>query len=328
MDPKGIRIVFMGTPEFAVESLKALVEGGYSIVAVITAPDKPSGRGQKIAESPVKQYAREKGIEVLQPEKLKNPEFLSALATLKADLQIVVAFRMLPEAVWSMPPLGTFNLHASLLPQYRGAAPLNRAIMNGEQTTGITTFLLSHEIDTGRILFREETPIASHETVGDLHDRLMVAGSKLVLKTVDALVTGSVIPLDQEEVLSGTQDIRHAPKLFRDDIKIDWSKPVEAVRNHIRGLSPYPAAWTTLVNRLTSEKLELKVYYAEISEGTPDTPGTLRSDGKNYIKVACSDGWLAITDLRMEGKKRLKTGEFLRGFHNQGDFESLFYLLF
>jgi methionyl-tRNA formyltransferase len=328
MDPKGIRIVFMGTPEFAVESLKALFEGGYTVVAVITSPDRPSGRGQKISESPVKLYAREKGIAVLQPEKLKNPEFLSALSDLKADLQIVVAFRMLPEAVWNMPPLGTFNLHASLLPQYRGAAPLNRAIMNGEQTTGITTFLLSHEIDTGRILFREETPIASHETVGDLHDRLMVAGSKLVLKTVDALAAGTVSPMDQEEVLPEPHDIRHAPKLFREDMKIDWNKSADSVRNLIRGLSPYPAAWTTLVNRATGEKLELKVYYAELLEGNPVSPGTLRSDGKNYIKVACSDGWLSITDLRLEGKKRMNAGEFLRGFRNLGDFESLFYLLF
>ena len=328
MDPKKARIIFMGTPGFAVESLKALHEGGYHIVAVITAPDKPAGRGQKISESPVKQYAAGAGLNVLQPEKLKNSEFLSELASLKADIQIVVAFRMLPEVVWNMPPMGTFNLHASLLPQYRGAAPLNWAVINGEKVTGVTTFLLSHEIDTGKILFREETSIGEHETAGDLHDRLMVMGSGLVIKTVDALVRKSVIPVSQEEIMPVDFEIKHAPKLFRENMKIDWNQPAKTIRNLIRGLSPYPAAWTTLVNRSTGENLELKVFFAERVEDSPGIPGTLRSDGKNYIKVACSDGWLALTDIRLEGKKRLTTREFLRGASNIGNFESLFYLSF
>lgn len=328
MDPKKARIIFMGTPGFAVESLKALREGGYNIVAVITAPDKPAGRGRKISESPVKQYAVGAGLPLLQPEKLKNPEFLSELAALQADLQVVVAFRMLPELVWNMPPMGTFNLHASLLPQYRGAAPLNWAVINGEKVTGITTFLLSHEIDTGQILFREETSIGDQETAGDLHDRLMVAGSRLVIKTVDALVSGSVTPVSQERILPESFEIKHAPKLFREHMKIDWSKPAESVRNLIRGLSPHPAAWTTLVNRSTGENLELKVFYAAHTDDAPGVPGSLRSDGRDYIRVACGDGWLSLTDIRLEGKKRLTTREFLRGFSNTGNFESLFYLSF
>jgi methionyl-tRNA formyltransferase len=326
MDPKQLRIIFMGTPGFAVESLKALVSNGYNVVAVITAPDKPAGRGQKMSQPAVKQYAETVGLTVMQPEKLKNHEFLDQLKSLKADLQIVVAFRMLPEVVWDMPPLGTFNLHASLLPQYRGAAPLNWAIINGEAETGVTTFLLSHEIDTGRILFKEKTPIGVDETVGDLHDRLMMIGADLVLKTVDALSRGDVTPISQDDLVKQGVQIKHAPKLFRDDLHIDWTKPASEVRNLIRGLSPYPGAWTTLINKDTGNSYELKIYNAGIAARADAKPGTLISDGKSYLQVACGTGWLRIDDLQLAGKKRMKTDEFLRGYQNQGNFATLFHL--
>jgi len=316
MDPKKLRIIFMGTPGFAVESPKALVENGYNIVAVITAPDKPAGRGHKLSESAVKQFALQANIPVLQPEKLKNPVFLEELKGLQADLQIVVAFRMLPEVVWNMPPLGTFNLHASLLPQYRGAAPLNWAIINGETETGVTTFLLSHEIDTGRILFTEKTPIHHNDTVGDLHDRLMVAGANLVLKTVDALARDEINPVAQDELITSGAEFKHAPKLFREDMRINWKKSAVEVRNLIRGLSPYPAAWTKLVKLGSGQSTEMKIYYAEMSDGDDAHPGTIFTDGKNYLKVACGNGWIEITDLQLSGKKRMKTDEFLRGFQN------------
>lgn len=318
----------MGTPWFAVESLKALVENGYNIVGVITAPDKPAGRGQKISQSAVKQYAAKQGLYILQPEKLKDTGFRNELKALNADLQIVVAFRMLPREVWAMPPMGTFNLHASLLPQYRGAAPINRAIINGETETGLTTFLLSHEIDTGKILFAEKTKIEDHETAGDLHDRLMVKGAKLVVKTVNALAKGSVIPVTQDELITSDTVLHPAPRLFREDMKIDWQKPANEVRNLIRGLSPYPAAWTTLVQTTTGKETELKIFYAEMAEGGAGIPGTIKSDGVTCLKVACADGWLNITDLQLSGKKRLKIDEFLRGFANQGNFSNLFHLSF
>jgi len=246
MHPKEIRIVFMGTPDFAVESLKALVENGYQVVGVITAPDKPAGRGRQLCEPAVKKYAIENKLNVLQPEKLKNPEFIAELESLKADLQIVVAFRMLPEIVWNMPPMGTFNLHASLLPQYRGAAPLNWAIINGETETGVSTFLLSHEIDTGQIIFQEKVDIGENDSVGDLHDRMMAIGSALVLKTVDAIAEGKIEPIDQTKLIDNPERIKHAPKIFKNDCRIDWTRDTESVRNMIRGLSPYPTAWTDL----------------------------------------------------------------------------------
>lgn len=315
MHPKETRIVFMGTPDFAVESLKALVENNYHIVGVITAPDKPAGRGRQLSESAVKKYALEKGLNILQPEKLKNPEFIAQLESLKADLQIVVAFRMLPEMVWNMPPMGTFNLHASLLPQYRGAAPLNWAIINGEKETGVTTFLLDHEIDTGRIIFQERIPIGDDDTVGDLHDRMMVTGANLVLKTVDALSEDRVEAVDQTALISSPEAIRHAPKIFKEDCRIDWTRDTESVRNLIRGLSPYPAAWTELVHQEKGEVISTKIYGAKQNNSAlPSQPGTLRSDGKTFLKVACVDGWLSITDLQLSGKKRMKTEELLRGF--------------
>lgn len=312
MTGKDLRIVFMGTPDFAVASLKILVENKYNVVGVITAPDKPAGRGMKMQESAVKRYAVKKGLPLLQPEKLKDPGFISELQNLKADLQIVVAFRMLPEIVWAMPPLGTFNLHGSLLPQYRGAAPLNRAVMNGEKETGVTTFLLDHEIDTGRILFREKIDIGYNDTVGDIHDRLMETGATLVMKTVDAIAEGNYKPVSQDEVQS--EPLKHAPKLFKEDCHIDWSWSGEKIRNLIRGLSPYPGAWTELKD-VNGQISALKIFFAEFTPARGLTPGTVFSDGKTILKIAASDGWLNLTDLQLSGKKRMKTEELLRGFH-------------
>jgi len=316
MTGKDLRIVFMGTPDFAVASLKALVEGGYNIVGVITVPDKPAGRGRQLQQSAVKQYAVEQGLYVMQPEKLKNPEFLAELEALKADLQVIVAFRMLPEVVWSMPRLGTFNLHGSLLPQYRGAAPLNWAVMNGDQETGVTTFLLSHEIDTGAILFHEKTPISDDDTVGDIHDRLMDIGAGLVVKTVDALAEGNYTAVAQDDIQ--VESLRPAPKIFKEDCKIDWSKPAVEVRNLIRGLSPYPAAWTELVDG-KGKVLSLKIFRAEIESAKGLTPGTLDTDGKTYFRIAAADGWLTISDLQLSGKKRMAVDDFLRGIHEPGE---------
>lgn len=320
MNPKDIRIVFMGTPDFAVESLKALVENGYQIVGVITAPDKPAGRGRQLSESAVKKYAVENNLNVLQPEKLKNPQFIEELKSLNADLQIVVAFRMLPEIVWSMPPMGTFNLHGSLLPQYRGAAPLNWAIINGETETGVTTFLLSHEIDTGRIIFQEKTTIEENDTIGDLHDRLMILGAGLVLKTVDVLAEEKAEPIDQNQLFDHPNQIKHAPKIFKEDCLIDWSNDCESVRNLIRGLSPYPAAWTELVHPEKQDKLTAKIYQAFRDDSSlPAAPGTLLTDGKKFLKISCPDGWLSITDIQLSGKKRMKIDELLRGFQQMAD---------
>ncbi len=322
MNPKDVRIVFMGTPDFAVESLKALVENGYNIVGVITAPDKPAGRGQQLNESAVKQYAVKQGLYVLQPEKLKNPEFIAELANLKADLQVVVAFRMLPEIVWAMPPMGTFNLHGSLLPQYRGAAPLNWAVINGETETGVTTFLLSHEIDTGKIMFQEKTPIDENDNVGDIHDRLMIIGADLVVKTVDALANGEVEVIDQEKLINDGLQVKHAPKIFKDDCRIDWTRDTESVRNLIRGLSPYPTAWTELVHPEKKEVLTAKIYAAlRDNSSLPAAPGTLQTDGKKYLRIACPDGWLSVTEIQLSGKKRMKIDELLRGFHDLGSWQ-------
>lgn len=322
MNPKEIRIVFMGTPDFAVESLKALVENGYNIVGVITAPDKPAGRGQQLNESAVKQYAAKQGLHILQPEKLKNPDFIAELESLRADLHVVVAFRMLPEIVWAMPPMGTFNLHGSLLPKYRGAAPLNWAVINGETETGVTTFLLSHEIDTGKIMFQERTPIGENDTVGDIHDRLMVIGAKLVVKTVDALANGDVEAIDQEKLINDGLQVKHAPKIFKDDCRIDWTRDTESVRNLIRGLSPYPTAWTELVHPEKKEVLTAKIY-ATFRDNSclPAAPRTLQTDGKKYLRIACPDGWLSVTEIQLSGKKRMKIDELLRGFHDLGSWQ-------
>lgn len=302
-----MRIVFMGTPEFAVASLDALVKAGLNIVGVITAPDKPAGRGQKISESAVKKYASEHGLKVLQPVKLKDPDFLSELRAFEADLQVVVAFRMLPEVVWNMPPKGTINLHASLLPQYRGAAPINWAIINGESETGVTTFFLKHEIDTGDILFSDRVTILHTDTAGDLHDKLMETGAALLLKTVKAIEENNYTEIPQEAE-DGEGELSHAPKIFKEDCEIEFNQEVEKVYNHIRGLSPYPAAFTRFKDKI------LKIYNARVEEKEPGiVPGGFLTDEKTYLKFACLDGFIVVTDVQLEGKKRMLADEFLRG---------------
>lgn len=302
---KDLRIIYMGTPEFAVPSLQILVENGFNVVAVITAPDKPKGRGQKVSTSPVKDYAVCKNIPVLQPTNLKNPEFIEELRSYEANLQIVVAFRMLPEIVWDMPEIGTFNLHASLLPQYRGAAPINWAIMNGEKKTGITTFFLKHEIDTGHVIFQEEELIEEDDTVGDLYGRLMNKGSKLVLKTVNAIQEGNYPQLPQDE----NQEIKHAPKIYKETCEIDWNKSSQEVYNFIRGLSPYPAAWTIL------NGTQFKLFRAEKLEmvNAGNKPGDYNTDNKTFLHIQTGGNALAIKELQMQGKKRMKIEDFLRG---------------
>ncbi|RVT97231.1 methionyl-tRNA formyltransferase [Mucilaginibacter limnophilus] len=297
----------MGTPQFAVASLDALIAAGCDIVAVVTAPDKPAGRGQKISESAVKQYAVEHGIKVLQPVKLKDPEFLEQLQAIKADLQVVVAFRMLPEVVWNMPPKGTINLHASLLPQYRGAAPINWVLINGEKESGVTTFFLKHEIDTGDVLFTEKVTLTGHETAGELHDRLMHKGAGLLVKTVKAIESGRYHEHPQEQLASGTQ-LQHAPKLTKELAVIDWTQPVQKIYNLIRGLSPTPAASTTLNGK------NFKIYSAEYQDKEPGIqPGGFLTDNKTYLKFAAADGFICPLDVQLEGKKRMGIDEFLRG---------------
>ncbi len=303
----------MGTPDFAVEALRCLVEGGYNVVGVITMPDKPSGRGHKIQYSPVKQYALEHDLSLLQPENLKEETFVEALRAWKADLQIVVAFRMLPEVVWSMPRLGTFNLHASLLPQYRGAAPINWAVMNGDEVTGITTFFLKHEIDTGEVIQQVKVPIGETDDVGVVHDRLMMLGGRLVTETVDAILTGSVKSIPQEE-MAIAEELRPAPKIFKETCRIDWNLPVKRIYDFVRGLSPYPAAWTELVCP-GGETMVVKVFETEKIETVHAfAPGTLLTDGKTFLHVAAIGGFVGIRSLQLPGKKRLKTDELLRGF--------------
>jgi methionyl-tRNA formyltransferase len=316
MQKEDLRIVYMGTPDFAVESLRQLVEGGYNVVGVITMPDKPMGRhGSVLQPSPVKQYAVEKGLRVLQPVNLKDEAFVEELRSLKADLQIVVAFRMLPEVVWNMPQMGTFNLHASLLPQYRGAAPINWAIINGDTETGITTFFLKHEIDTGEVIQQVRVPIADEDNVEVIHDKLMMLGGRLVAETVDAILAGEVKPIPQEEMTSlSEEELRPAPKIFKDTCRIDWSKGVKGVYDFVRGLSPYPAAWTELVGA-DGSSLVLKIFQTEkifFSHG--EKIGTLSSDGKTYLRVALADGYLNILSLQLAGKKRMPVADFLRGF--------------
>ena len=304
---KDIKIVFLGTPEFAVASLDALVTAGAQVVGVVTAPDKPAGRGMQLQESAVKKYAVQQNIPVLQPDKLKNPGFLKELKALEADLQVVVAFRMLPELVWNMPPLGTVNVHGSLLPQYRGAAPINRAIMNGETETGVTTFKLKHEIDTGDILLQHKVPIEPSDNAGTVHDKLMAAGAELLVKTVQGLADGTVKEVPQAAF--ATEDLRHAPKLFKEDMRIDWKIPAQAIQNHVRGLSPYPSAFTTIAGK------QVKVYKTHIEEVTPSaSAGTHDTDGKTYLRIAAADGWVYLDELQQEGKKRLDVETFLRGF--------------
>lgn len=302
-----MRIIFMGTPDFAVESLKALLESGYNVVAVVTTPDKPAGRGQKIHQSPVKVFATQHNIPVLQPEKLRNPEFLEQLKSYNADIQVVVAFRMLPEVVWNMPPMGTINVHASLLPQYRGAAPINHAIINGEKESGVTTFKLQHEIDTGHILLSSKVAIADTDTAGILHDKLMVEGAKLLIRTLEGLKNNSITPTPQDQIDAGA--LKHAPKIFKEDCLIDWNNSSEKIYNLIRGLSPYPAAFTLMQGKV------LKIYEATYELATHNDPiGSFKSDGKTYLKFATADGYLNLLSVQIEGKKRMKVDEFLRGY--------------
>lgn len=297
----------MGTPDFAVASLQVLLEAGENVVAVVTVADKPAGRGQKIQESAVKKFAVSNNIPVLQPVKLKDEHFLTALKSFNADLQVVVAFRMLPEVVWNMPPKGTINLHASLLPQYRGAAPINHAIINGEKESGVTTFLLQHQIDTGNILFKETVSIAATDTAGDLHDKLMTVGAQLLLKTVGAIKNGKHQEIPQEEIMNDVE-LKHAPKIFKEDCKIIWDKPLQEVYNLIRGLSPYPAAFTDFQGKI------LKIFKcAPLKDTTNEQPGSFTSDGKHYLRFAAKGGYIDVTEVQLEGKRRMSVEEFLRG---------------
>ena len=319
-DLKSLRIVFMGTPEFAVASLDALVQAECHIVGVITAPDKAAGRGMQLQQSAVKKYAVEKGLHILQPDKLKNPGFLEQLRSLQADLQIVVAFRMLPEAVWNMPPMGSVNLHGSLLPQYRGAAPINWAVINGEKETGVTTFKLKHEIDTGDILLQERFPIGDDETAGEVHDKMKAIGAQLLVRTVAGLAEGTLKKTPQlstGNLPAGEADrpetLKHAPKIFTETCRIDFSKTVNEVHNLVRGLSPFPGAFTSLDGKT------LKIFRTEKQPGTTGSAsGSFETDKKQFLKFACADGYVLVKELQLEGKKRMAIEDFLRGYHFPG----------
>lgn len=314
MKKEDLKIVYMGTPDFAVEPLQKLVEGGYNIVGVITMPDKPIGRHQnELSASPVKKYAIEQGLRVLQPAKLKDPDFIEELRSLHADLQIVVAFRMLPEVVWNMPPYGTFNLHAALLPQYRGAAPINWAIINGDTATGITTFFLDHDIDTGNIIQRVPVPILDTDNVEDVHDKLMHLGGDLVLETVDNIIANNVHPIPQSKFTTN-EPLRPAPKIFKETCRIDWTKDVKRTYDFVRGLSPYPAAWTELSHNNKTSVLKIYATKKEFCD-VAEPIGSIITDGKTYFKVAQSNGYQHLLTIQLAGKKRMQIVDFLRGFH-------------
>ncbi len=310
MEKKDLKIVFFGTPEFAVESLDAIIKNDFNVVGAVTMPDKIAGRGHKLYQSDVKRYAVEHNLPLLQPEKLKSEEFLKSLENLGADLFIVIAFRMLPREVWQMPRLGTFNLHASLLPKYRGAAPINRAVMNGDKETGVTTFFLKHEIDTGDMIMQRKIEILPEDNVGDVHDKLMHLGAEMVVETVNAVLDGTLTTTPQP-----TGEFTPAPKIFKEDCHIDWSKPATEIHNHVRGLSPYPAAWTVLIEK-TGRPLECKIFRTALTEqDTEGTPaGTIKTDGKRLL-AAGSDKWLEILELQPAGKKRMAADAFLLGYH-------------
>lgn len=305
------RIIFMGTPDFAVESLSQLVEAGTEVAAVVTSPDRPAGRGQVVQQSAVKRYAVEQNLPVLQPEKLKDPDFLNALASFKADLFVVVAFRMLPEVVWDMPPLGTINLHGSLLPQYRGAAPINWAVINGETETGATTFFIEKEIDTGRIIDQVKIPIAATDTAGTIHDQLMVEGAKLLRHTVNEILTGKVTSKAQAEMVNEAA-LKHAPKIFKPDCKVNWDDTTIQCYNKIRGLSPYPAAWTEMRDKEGKIK-SLKIFETKPHKDSTANSGKIKSTNET-LYFGTADGWLEIIELQLEGKKRMPTSQFLKGF--------------
>lgn len=322
MKKEDLRIVYMGTPEFAVESLRALAEGGYNVVGVVTMPDKPVGRhGSILQASPVKQYALSIGLPVLQPEKLKNEVFIEELRALHADLQIVVAFRMLPEIVWDMPRLGTFNLHGSLLPQYRGAAPINWSIINGDTETGVTTFFLTHEIDTGRIIGQKRIPIADTDNVGIVHDKLMKVGAELVVETVDLLLQDRIEAIDQDAFYTDEVELRPAPKIFKETCRIDWHQPVKKIYDFVRGLSPYPAAWTEWIATDGKEQI-LKIYETEKVEEPHSLPiGTVRSNGKSSLEIAVQDGFLRLLSVQVSGRKRMSVNDFMNGIKDIESFK-------
>lgn len=314
MEAKNLRIVFMGTPEFAATSLRRLVAEGYNVVAVVTTPDKPAGRGQRMHESDVKLTAKELGLPILQPEKLRDEAFLEALRALEPDLGIVIAFRMLPEVVWAMPKYGTFNLHASLLPEYRGAAPINWAIINGDKRTGVTTFLLNHEIDKGAIIGQEEVDILPEDNIGTLYDKLMNIGSGLVIETVERITSGNVDPVEQMHIDEST--LRPAPKIFKEDGRIDWNRGAEDIHNLVRGLSPYPAAWSPIFKD-GEECGSIKIFTTRVELKAMDVaPGTVVTDGRGELRVAASDGWVYIDELQLAGKRRMTTRELLLGWRD------------
>lgn len=309
-----MRIVFMGTPDFAVESLAILQKNKYNIVGVITVPDKPSGRGLQLQPSPVKKYAEENKLPILQPTNLKDENFILELKSLKADLQIVVAFRMLPEVVWKMPPLGTINLHGSLLPQYRGAAPINWAIINGEKETGVSTFFLQHAIDTGKIIFREKIIINENDTAGVIHDRLMHLGAELILRTVKAVEDEKYPQIDQNQFIDNLEELKTAPKIFKVDCEIDWQASLDKIHNFVRGLSPYPAAHSELISP-EGKKVGVKIFFSEKEYASHNTQtASIVTDSKTFIKVAVKGGYLIIKELQLAGKKRMNSMDFLRGF--------------
>lgn len=311
MTKENLRIVFLGTPDFAVESLEAIIANGYNVVGVVTMPDKPAGRGHKMYQSPVKLCALSHGIEVLQPVKLKDPGFVEHLRSLQADLFIVIAFRMLPEVVWTMPRLGTFNLHASLLPRYRGAAPINRAVMNGDTETGVTTFFLKHEIDTGDIISQERIDILPTDNVGDVHDRLMHLGAKLTVKTIDDIIAGTLTPIPQDRLIGDTEPTP-APKIFKEDCEIDWTLPAEKIHNHVRGLSPYPAAWSTLISD-NQEQGAMKIFETRLLPDAPAmTPGEIAIEG-DTLTVGTATCPIQVLSLQAPGKRRVSTPDYLRG---------------
>ncbi len=308
----------MGTPDFAVPVLDAIVQAGYNVVGVVTVPDKPAGRGKKLKPSPVKKYALEHGLFLMQPEKLRDESFINTLKGLQPDLQVVVAFRMLPKVVWEIPPLGTFNLHASLLPQYRGAAPINYAIINGETQTGLTTFLIDDKIDTGNIILQQALPIDQKDNFETLHDKMMVAGAELVLKTIEMLDKGEVKPIDQKSLINDDSLLKPAPKILKEDCRIDWNKPAEDIYNFIRGLSPWPVAFTYFKDD-SEKEFYVKIYKASYEKTAHNKlPGEAETDNKHFIRVYCKDGLINIEELQMPGKKKMKTDELLRGFSFQG----------
>lgn len=307
---KSLRIVFMGTPDFAVASLEALTKSNHKVVGVVTVADKPAGRGRQLQESPVKQFAVSQNIPVLQPLKLKDENFHSELKALNADLFVVVAFRMLPEVVWAMPPLGTINLHGSLLPKYRGAAPINWAVINGEKETGVTTFFLQHEIDTGRVIERKTIAIGENETAGELHDKMMLVGAEVLVSTVNKIAEGNTEGTDQLTLIAGGEEIKHAPKIFKEDCQINWENEGELIHNFIRGLAPYPAAWTSLGDKTA------KIFKGEFKSGLASDPGTYITDHKSVLRFACKDGWYEVHELQYEGKKRMSVEDFLRGWRD------------